>query len=71
MQYVYILLARLIREGRVRVDIPAVDMDHLAEICRDRNEELLMDLQETLYSEELSDNEKLETMRQIFEESGG
>lgn len=64
-------MARLIREGQVRVDIPAVDMDRLAEICHERNEELLLQTREVLYSEELNDEEKLAAMRQIFEETEG
>lgn len=68
MKYIYVLLAQLIREGKVRVDIPAVDMDSLERICYDRNGDILELVRNVVYDEDYTPEKKLEILQEVLED---
>lgn len=68
MKYIYTLLSQLIRNGQVRVDIPALDMDHLARLSREHNARLLREAQGLTYSDELTDREKVAALQELLGE---
>lgn len=68
MKYIYILLARLIREGKVRVDIPAVDMDSLERICYDHNGDILELVRGVVYDEENTPEKKIGILQEVLDE---
>ena len=68
MKYIYVLLAQLIREGKVRVDIPAVDMDSLERICYDRNGDILELVRNVVYDEDYTPEKRLEILQEVLED---
>ncbi len=66
MKYLDILLANLIREGKVTVDIPGLDMDELAGLVDSETQRTLRKIAETVGCDELTDGEKIAAIRGYF-----
>ena len=58
------LLARLIDQGKVTVEIPGLDLDKLTVLVRDEAGKTLREISEVAYAEELTDGEKVAWIRQ-------
>lgn len=64
MKLFYTILADLIRRGQVRVDISGVDMDKLEEILRGNFQQTLLEVAGTVFSEEMTDGEKVAWLKE-------
>lgn len=62
MRHIYKLLADMIEEGRVVVDIPAVDMDKLERICREHNGGVLAGVRAIVYDEGITAERKIQIL---------
>lgn len=60
MTTLQIVLANLIRRGKVTVEIPNFDMDKLREAMWNEAEQTLWDIKGIVYEEEMTDAEKVE-----------
>ncbi len=66
MKHLNILLANLIRQGEVTVNIPGLDMDELAGLVDCEAQRTLRKIAETVGCDELSDSEKVQILRGYF-----
>lgn len=68
MRHIYKILADMIEEGRVVVDIPAVDMDTLEEMCNEYNTDILERVCAVVYDLDWPAEEKLQALKEILGE---
>ncbi len=66
MKYLDILLANLIRQGKVTVDIPGLDMGELRRLADSEAQRVLRKIAEILGCNELTDSEKVAMIRGYF-----
>ncbi len=66
MKHLNILLANLIRQGEVTVNIPGLDMDELAGLVDREAQRTLRKIAETVGCDELTDGEKVQILRGYF-----
>lgn len=59
MKIVETVLANLIRAGKVRVELPNVDIEKLVEITRSYTMEMLMEIEDIVEKEGMTDTEKV------------
>ncbi len=63
MKIVNTILAELIRQGKVTVDIPGLDMDELKKLANGEAQRVLRKIAETVACDELTDAEKFTMIR--------
>ncbi len=63
MKIVNTILAELIRQGKVTVDIPGLDMDELKKLANGEAQRVLRKIAETVACDELTDAEKITMIR--------
>ena len=68
MKHIYRLLAQMIEEGRVVVDIPAVDMESLAQLCTEHDGDLLECVRSVVYDKDYTPEKKLEILQEVLED---
>lgn len=59
MKIVETVLANLIRAGKVRVELPNVDIEKLVEITRSYTMEMLLEIEDIVEKEGMTDTEKV------------
>ena len=62
-----IILANLIRQGEVTVEIPGVDLAELERLADSEAQQTLREIAMTVASDELTDSEKIMMIREYFE----
>ncbi len=67
MKQFNIILANLIRQGEVTVDIPGVDLAELERLADSEAQRALREIAMTVASDELTDSEKIMMIRGYFE----
>ncbi len=67
MKIINIILANLIRQGEVTVDIPGVDLAELERLADSEAQQALREIAMTAASDELTDSEKIMMIREYFE----
>ena len=66
MKYLNIILANLIRQGEVTVNIPGLDMDELKKLADGEAQRVLRKIAEAVGCDELTDGEKIAMIREYF-----
>ncbi len=68
MKLFQIVLANLIRGGKVTVELPNIDLDKLRGATRHYYESLLEQIQGILYADDMTDGEKLAEIQTLVEQ---
>lgn len=66
MKWVQIILADLIRRGRVTVDIPGLDMDELRRALHGKADQTLCAVMNVAFDDEQTDREKVIEIQNIL-----
>lgn len=61
------VLSTLIRNGKVTVETPELDMDELRRAVENRAEDMLERVRGVVYEEEMTDGEKVAWLREYLE----
>ncbi len=67
MKQFNIILANLIRQGEVTVDIPGVDLAELERLADSEAQRALREIAMTVASDELTDSEKIMMLRAYYQ----
>ena len=68
MKYFQIILANLIRSGKVVVETPNLDLAELRKAVRSEAEAVLQEIEGIVFEEEMTDAEKVEWIQNRLEE---
>ena len=63
MNWTQLVLADLIRRGKVTVDIPGMDMDRLCEAISNPDRKVLDEIRRLVSHDDLTDREKVEAIQ--------
>lgn len=67
MKTLQMVLAQLIRGGKVTVEIPNLDVDKLAAALREESAQTLRDIAWCVYEEGLSDTDRVKYIRKLLD----
>lgn len=67
MTMLQFVLSTLIRNGKVTVEIPELDMDELRRAVENRAEDMLERVRGVVYEEEMTDGEKVAWLQEYLE----
>ncbi len=67
MKYFNIILANLIRQGEVTVDIPGMDINELERLANGEAQRILRAIARVVGCDEITDSEKIMMIRDYFE----
>lgn len=70
MSTLQMVLSQLIRDGKVTVDIPDLDMEQLVNAVKNQSAWTLNCIAGYILDEELTDSEKVDCIRRELEQSG-
>ncbi len=68
MTMLQLVLSTLIRNGKVTVETPDLDMDELRKVVQNRAEQKLREIEGIVFEEEMTDGEKVRYLQELLED---